>query len=119
MEKKEIGNKGESFAISYLQKKGYTIREKNWYFRHREIDIIAEKENSLTFIEVKTRSYPFLHNPLFAVNKQKQNFIISAADNYIKRKQLNKEACFDIIIVTLQHEEHSIEHIEDAYSIIG
>lgn len=119
MEKKALGNRGEHIASMYLQEQGYQIKEQNWFFRHREIDIIAEKDNLLIFIEVKTRTYPYLHNPLLSVNKKKQHFIMYAADHYIRRKKCLLEARFDIIVITFQHSDHAIEHIKDAFSVVG
>ena len=52
----ELGKFGEEMAVEYLQKNGYEILETNWTFQKAEIDIIAQKENILAIVEVKTRS---------------------------------------------------------------
>lgn len=54
MNKKIIGNWGESVAKNYLENKGYTILETNWRHHHFELDIIAYK-NGVVGVEVKTR----------------------------------------------------------------
>ena len=69
MNKKIIGNFGESFAKKYLEKKGYTILETNWRFNHKELDIIAYK-NGLICFEVKTRSTD--SNPAWTILKINQ-----------------------------------------------
>lgn len=52
----ETGKTGEKLAADWLEKKGFTILEKNWRHKRLEVDIIAEKDNLLHFIEVKSRS---------------------------------------------------------------
>ena len=55
-EHNELGKLGEEMAVEFLKKDGYKIVETNWTFQKAEIDIIAQKENVLAIIEVKTRS---------------------------------------------------------------
>ena len=52
---KAIGNLGEDIAVSYLEKNKFTILERNYRYKRCEIDIIAEKDNCIYFIEVKIR----------------------------------------------------------------
>ena len=51
----EIGKEGEELAARYLEEKQYTILEQNWRYRHREIDIIASRDNLIIIVEVKVR----------------------------------------------------------------
>ncbi len=55
-EHNELGKLGEELAVDFLQKNGYEILETNWVFQKAEIDIIAQKDNMLVAVEVKTRS---------------------------------------------------------------
>ena len=55
-EHNELGKKGEELAVEYLRENGYKILDRNWVFQKAEIDIIAQKDNFLAVIEVKTRS---------------------------------------------------------------
>ncbi len=55
-EHNELGKKGENLAVEFLQKEGYKILDRNWTFQKAEIDIIAQKDEILAVIEVKTRS---------------------------------------------------------------
>ena len=110
-----LGPRGEKLAVGWLRQKGYTIRDRNWRSGRTEIDIIAENEKYIAFVEVKTRSADRLVNPAEAVNVPKQRTIIFAASNYIKRYNLEKEARFDIITVIFKGPNWEIEHIERAY----
>lgn len=112
----KVGNRGEKIASDYLIKEGYKILEQNWRFRQKEIDIIAEKDNFIVVVEVKSRSVGFKENPMDAVNLQKQKFLIKAANAYINRYYLELEVRFDIITVVFQNEhEYKLKHIEDAF----
>ena len=113
-EHNEIGKKGEAIAIEYLKSKGYVIIEQNWHNNHQEIDIIATKGNEMVIVEVKCRTGTPLVEPYIAVNRNKQNMLIKAANAYIQRKNINMETRFDIISITLGEETH-IEHIERAF----
>lgn len=53
----EIGRIGEDLAVEYLQRRGFTIRDRNYRAPYAEIDVIAEKEAVLHFVEVKSVSY--------------------------------------------------------------
>ena len=53
------GKKGEDLAEVFLQKQGYTIVARNFYYQKAEVDIIAQKENVLCIVEVKWRKSNF------------------------------------------------------------
>ena len=55
MKKTELGAWGEDRAAALLEQEGYRIRARNFRCRFGEIDLIAEKENILAFVEVKLR----------------------------------------------------------------
>ncbi|MEZ5019827.1 MAG: YraN family protein [Bacteroidales bacterium] len=110
-----LGKLGEDLAAGWLQQHGYTILQRNWKSGRTEIDIIAENDRYIVFAEVKTRSADFLVDPAAAVNVAKQRTIVFAASNYIKGRNLGKEARFDIISVLTDGAKHMIDHIENAF----
>ena len=69
----------------------------------------------MVFAEVKTRTEDFLMHPVTAVNSEKQRSMISAADGYIRRFNINKECRFDVITVIKKGSDFVIDHIEDAF----
>ena len=111
----KLGKKGEEIARNYLVQNGYRLRDTNWRYRKNEIDIIAEKNNFLVVVEVKTRTSDYFENPKEAVTRKKQKFIIQAAEAYIMEKDVDLETRFDIIAVTIINHKTEIEHIEDAF----
>jgi putative endonuclease len=110
-----LGKMGEDLAAEWLRQKGYAICERNWRSGRTEIDIIAENDRFIVFVEVKTRSSDFLVDPAGAVTIPKQRTIIFAASDYIKSKNIPKEARFDIITVVVEGPDHMVDHIENAF----
>ncbi len=111
----ELGQKGEELATNHLIKAGFRIAFRNFKWGRNEIDIIAEKNDVIVFAEVKTRSEDFQMHPSTAVTREKQRSIINAADGYIRRFNVNKNARFDIITVIKKEADFEIDHIEGAF----
>jgi putative endonuclease len=110
----ELGKKGEKIAINYLIDNGYTILEKNYRYLKAEVDIIAQKNNVLAAIEVKTRSTDYFGNPQDFVNPKKIKLLISAIDYYVNEKDLDVEVRFDIIAI-IHQKTIKITHLKDAF----
>lgn len=111
----ETGKIGEKIAIEYLVKKKYEIIETNWVFKHKEIDIIAKKDDKIIFVEVKTRTSTTFELPKEAVTKKKQKNLIYAADAYLQQHNVLQESQFDIISVLAKEPPEIINHIEKAF----
>jgi putative endonuclease len=114
-EHNDIGKKGEEIAAEYLSRKGYTVLETNWRFKHLEADLIATHKNTLVIAEVKTRRTNFFGEPETFVNKQKQKNLRQAANEYIERYNIQFDTRFDIISVLISDTEVKVNHIEDAF----
>lgn len=110
-----IGRTGESIASTHLIGLGFRILEKNWRFKHYEIDIIAEYQDFIVFVEVKTRKDNSFGDPQDFVNRKKQRFLIKAANEYLVVKDVDKEARFDIIAVTNDPQGQKVVHIPNAF----
>jgi len=109
------GVNGELLAKTYLEKKGYVILERNWRYKKYEIDIIAQKPDLIVFVEVKTRKNDTFGEPQIFVSKQKQGFLIKAAQQYLEENNILLESRFDIIAITSHNNQHSINHLERAF----
>lgn len=110
----ELGALGEEEAVKYLIKNGYTIKERNWRFAKAEIDIIAENDNWLVMVEVKTRSNDTFGTPEEFVSKAKQRHLIRAANQYLELYPTEKDTHFDIISIVIEP-TFSLEHIPEAF----
>lgn len=110
-----FGYSGEDLAVDYLRQHGYFVRDVNWRSGHKELDIVAEKEDCLVFVEVKTRRNASYGRAEDAVNQGKIRRIVLAADAYVKCHRLDLPVRYDIITVVGKGEDARIEHIEDAF----
>ena len=99
-ERLSLGKQGEAFAVEYLKKKGYKIKETNYRSPLGEVDIIAFDRETLVFVEVKTRRNNSFGLPAEAVNRRKQLQIAKTAQYYISSKKLsNNAARMDVVSV--------------------
>lgn len=115
----EKGKWGERVAAAYLERHGYVVRETDWRFGKRDLDIIAVSEDQtlLVVVEVKTRSDDGLCSPLQAVDRAKMRNIAIATNMYVKQYAVDMDVRFDIITVVGSDEKHSnVLHIEDAFN---
>lgn len=109
----ETGKEGEEMATLFLIKNGYKILSRNFRYKKSEIDIIAQKEKTIAFVEVKTRTNAFFQEPELSVTRSKQKQITLGANFYIQENDINLDIRFDIIAITLFG--NKINHIEDAF----
>ncbi len=98
-----IGTIGEDIAASFLHEDGYIILEKNFYFNHGEIDIIAKEGDVLVFVEVKLRHSNRFGQPEESVTPKKQELIRRTAEGYVSLKNLGEIECrFDVVSITMK-----------------
>lgn len=114
-EHNELGKLGEELAVEFLQKEGYEILETNWTFQKAEIDIIAQKENTLAIIEVKTRSSLEFGLPQEFVKPKKIQLLVKAVNEYVVSNDMDIEVRFDIIAIHKEGKSFVIEHLKDAF----
>lgn len=108
------GNLGEKMAVKYLLDKGYAILHRNWRHKNWEMDVIAEKNNKLHFIEVKTRRTTTFGFPEEDVSKKKVRNLMGAAEEYLLIHPKWKLIQFDILSITLEkNKEPDFFLIED------
>jgi putative endonuclease len=114
MYNKNKGFEYEKIAEEYLLHKGYKILEVNFSSKFGEIDIIAQKDDKLHFIEVKGRKNTKYGYPREAVTFTKQKKLRSAAKYYFMLKGKDDYPCqFDVIEIVLENRE--LNHIKNAF----
>ena len=110
-----LGQKGEDIAADYLERHGYIILDRNWRCGHKELDLVVTKDNTVVFVEVKTRSSLDWGDPYEAVTDRKIRRIVNSADAYIRFNCIDMDARFDIISIVVDGGVFKIEHIEQAF----
>lgn len=110
MNYRKFGNAGETLAASYLEEKGYRILKRNFWCKAGEVDIIAQKDDCVHFVEVKTRTGNYYGTPSESVTRHKLNRIRLVAEVYMKwaaeMPGLGKKMQVDLIEVELRHSEN-------------
>ena len=113
MNTRKFGIIGEKIAQGYLINKGYEILESNYYTRRGEIDIIAKINNTISFVEVKTRNNLDYGSPAMAVNGVKKKNIKIAAKVYSCLKDLySYDIRFDVIEIIIKNGKCKINHMK-------
>ncbi|MBT1703611.1 YraN family protein [Chryseosolibacter indicus] len=112
-DKIKTGSKGENLAAEFLIQKGFEVVQRNYRFKHAEIDLIVKRDNWLIFVEVKTRSSNSFGEPESFVDVAKERKIFEAAEEYIFSKDWRGHIRFDIVSVKLGTIPE-IVHFEDA-----
>lgn len=95
------GKRGENIACDFLLREGYIIINRNFRSQYGEIDIIAENETHIIFVEVKTRadtpSQTKYGRPALAVNAKKREHLLKTAKMYLQIHKPEKSARIDVI----------------------
>lgn len=85
--KDAVGRFGEDLAAAYLAEHGLTVLERNWRCPAGEIDIIAQDDDVLVFVEVKTRSTLAFGDPAEAIGPAKAARIRSLAVRWVAERR--------------------------------
>ena len=111
----EKGRLAEEISTRLLVKKGYTILRGNFRHRRTEIDIIAKKNDTLVFVEVKScfRSTPLL-KPMPSLSQCRR--ILIGANAFIQTTKINPDNTrFDLIVVSGIAHRPLIDHLKGAF----
>lgn len=111
----EFGKEGEKIAVDFLIKDGYNILYKNYRYLKSEIDIIAQKQDILAIVEVRSRSTDFIENIADTITKKKIGLLVMGADHYVTENDLDVEVRFDVITILKNRKVFKIEHLKSAF----
>ena len=112
-----LGKKGEELVVDYIRQLGFTLIAQNYRQRCGEIDIIAQKDNTVAFIEVKLRQTTYFYLSE-VITPAKQRKIIKTAHHFILFTGKQSDSLiyrFDVALLELQKGEYSITYIRDAF----
>ena len=112
----ELGKKGEEIAASYLIKNGYKILARNWFYDRKEIDIIAQQNDEIVIVEVKTREGDYFEEPWEAVSTRKIRNLVDVADAWLNQKKIDRATRFDVISIIFSDDvKYELTHFQDAF----
>lgn len=110
-ENRKLGFWGEGKAAAYLKRQGYKILERNFKCPYGEVDIIAQREDVLAFIEVKTRKNDNFGEPNEAVDERRKARYRNCVRFYFSGREIDLTVRFDVIEV----KKEGLNHIENAF----
>jgi|SRR3989344_1743189 len=107
--RKNVGKEGEEIAAQFLARRGYRVIEKNYRRKWGEIDIIALKDNTVRFVEVKAVSREKLpdfsremdYRPEELVHKSKLRKVARTAALYMEERKDQREYQIDVVGVIM------------------
>ena len=97
---REKGQYGEQFALRYLINHGYRVLETNFRCRQGEIDIVACEGETLSFVEVRSRTASDFGKPVETIGATKQRRIIAAARSYVSLRPWSGDCRFDVVVIS-------------------
>ncbi len=110
-----FGKQGETHAQTFLRARGFVVIDTNWRCSFGELDIVAERDGLLVFVEVKTRRTTDSADALALITPRKRERLLRAVYHYLEVKAFElRQWRVDVIAVTLWRGQVSIEHVEDA-----
>jgi putative endonuclease len=113
-----FGEIGERVAERWLRRKGWRIVQRRFRNGHRDIDLVAEREGLIAFVEVKARKGAEFGLPVEAVNWRKQRELSRSAHVWIERHGRPEDSYrFDVIGVLVEGATVRVRHVENAFSL--
>ncbi len=113
-----LGQRGEDLACRLLRETGFDILMRNYRTSRGEIDMVARQDQTLVFVEVKTRHYRPGCRPADAVGRHKRRRLLRAAAQYLR--DLGQPAIlyrFDIIGIVLRGGRlHDVRHYRAVFA---
>lgn len=112
-----LGRWGEDVVARYLARRGWRILARNYRFGRREVDIVAQRDGVVAFVEVKTRAGDGYGGPLGALTWRKRREIEAVAADFLRRRRPGDVGVrFDAVAVTATGPRTArVEHVADAW----
>jgi putative endonuclease len=115
-----LGRLGEDEAASYLKRHGYSILARNFRIAQGELDVVAYKDGTVAFVEVRAQTEPVLIDPLATITRRKQRRVAKAAQAYIAQNRMeggDAALRFDVVTVVFDAGGRAVKvtHVEDAF----
>lgn len=116
-----LGDEGEGRAEAYLRGKGFRILDRNVRSPLGELDLIADDQGVLVFVEVKRRRTGTYGGAIEAVDARKRAKLIHLAAQYLAQHRIHDRACrFDVVLIQDDAgTAEAVQHIANAFDVAG
>jgi len=110
--RKRTGDIGENIAAEFLIDHGYTIIETNFHCQYGEVDIVAEQDDCLIFVEVRTKKSLAFGTPEESITQAKKEKLILTAQTYLQENEdVPSNWRIDVVAVEL-NKNNSVKRID-------
>lgn len=114
-QRKQTGRRGEAVAAAHLLAKGYRIIARNWRCRAGELDIVAQIEDVLVFVEVRARQGDQFGPAEESITPAKQARLIELAQTYLQETDIPHQAWrIDVVAIQFGPGLPHLNHLENA-----
>ncbi len=115
-ERQQLGSLGEGLVAEWLKQQGFSVLCQNYRIRTGEVDVIAQRDEVLAFVEVKTRKKRYF--PLAnTVTRTKQLRVIKAAKYFLMINKITDRVIrFDVATVLFEYNKPSVNYIPNAFT---
>ena len=114
--RQQLGILGETVAVRRLEALGYAVLARRYRTRCGEIDIVADDEGTLVFVEVKARADARFGTAAEAVTEWKQRRLVRMARDYLAREEVGDRLCrFDVVAIMFDRPEPLVEVFQGAF----
>lgn len=114
--RRQTGYQQELNAQTYLEQKGFQAIQRNYYSRWGEIDLIMRDQQTLVFVEVRSRRSDKFGTPLESIRPQKQRKLILAAKDYLLKHPYHGPLRFDVLGIKNNAQQNTYSHIQNAFN---
>jgi putative endonuclease len=116
IDRRAFGNEGEDASARFLEANGYVVLARNFRCRYGELDLIAEKNGTICFVEVRMRSTSIWGDPSQTVQGAKQRRVVRTALHYLQAHAVrNRMIRFDVVSVLGRGKDAVVEHLPNAF----
>src|SRR4051812_13767165 len=116
MDRRAVGDEAEGAVAKFLEERGYHVRHRNFSCQYGELDLVAEKDSTVCFVEVRMRSSAAWGDPSHTVSWKKQRKVVKAALHYLYQHELRGRMIrFDVVSVVGRGDRAHLEHLPNAF----
>lgn len=115
----QFGQASETWAEQFLVAKGYRILDRNVRTQLGELDLVADDQGVVVFVEVKGRSTEAFGGARLAVDHRKRVKLTKLAAQYLAQRHWSEKICrFDVVLVQgASSTQGQIEHLPNAFDV--
>jgi putative endonuclease len=119
--RRALGDEGEGRAEAFLRGQGFRILGRNVRSPLGELDLVADDQGVLVFVEVKRRRTRAFGGAIEAVDARKRAKLIQLAAQYLAQHRIRNRACrFDVILIQDNGQSaEALQHITNAFDLDG